>query len=281
MSGRGVVRGVSALAVALLLSACKGGTSDFVAIEAGDDRAILPEGELIGCFNPDLFATGTVWSAHWFVRRYEPIFGFYDVSFSIVETREVLGAASFNGEDNAVQVLVSSKGITGEGSTDEPAAFTGEFMAYYAIDPAVGEIRYLGAERLAGGVYAPYELADPHERLAFDLEPGESVMQSFTLTTNGTPREKDTVWTYEGQGSVEVPAGTIDVCQVGGSGHEPSLFVPTPKTVLGEETAFEILFARETGVPVLVSYTDDTSFPLDPIMEMRLVEAFIDGERVH
>ena len=274
------------LTLVLLLTACKGGTSDFIPDPAENDRDILPEGELIGCFNPGLYATGTTFTASYFVRRYEPTFGFYGVAFGITETREVIGAASFNGVDNAVQIRVSSLGEDiGAPSivplTNEPDSFTGEFMAYYAVDLPAGEVRYLGAERDKGDGYVLWELADPHEALAFDLEPGESVEQTFTLTTNGVSRTKDTVWTYQGQGSIDVPAGSIDACQVSGTGHEPSLFVPTPRTVVGAETAFEIFFAQGTGIPVYVEYTDDTSFPLDPVMEMRLIEAFIDGERVH
>lgn len=266
--------------IVLALGACKGGTSDVIPPQPELAREIQPVGALLDCFNPVLFQTGTTWTASWFVRRYEPTFGFYDVTFGITETRTVLGAASFNGEDDAIQVRVSSVGDggVGAGSTDEPENFTGEFLAYYALGPAGGEVRYLGAERESGepGVFEPWEVADPHERLEFDLEPGQSVEQEFALATNGIERDKETSWTYDGQGFISVPAGQIDVCQVSGVGHEPSLFVPT---VAGE--SFEILFALDTGIPVYIEYMDDTNFPMDPAMSMRLREAFLNGGRVH
>ncbi len=268
------------IVLALSLAACKGGTSSVIPFQPDDGRDILPEGELISCFNPDLFQTGTTWTATWFVRRYEPTFGFYDVTFGITETREVLGAVAFNGEDDAIQVRVSSvgDGSLGVGSTTEPQNFTGEFMAYYAIDLVAGEVRYLGAERDfgAGDGYEPWELADPYEVLAFDLEPEEFVEQIFTLTTDGVARDKQTLWTYDGQGTIDVSAGTINACQVSGVGHEPSLFVPT---VPG--SGFEIFFALGTGIPAYIEYMDDTNFPMDPVMSMHLVEATINGEAVH
>ncbi len=256
-----------------------------IAVTCVTDPVILPEGELIGCFNPDLFQTGTTWTTSYRVRRYDPEFGFYDVTFGITETREVLGAASFSGEDNAVQIKVSSVGAdigAPPGGvvplSTEPENFTGEFIAYYTVDLVLGEVRYLGAERDFGGGdgYEPWELADPYERLVFDLEPEEFVEQAFTLTTAGAARNKQTLWTYDGQGTIDVPAGTIDACRVSGVGHEPSLFVPT---VPGSD--FEIYFAIGTGIPAYIEYKDDTVFPQDPVMEMRLIEASIDGVPVH
>ena len=257
-----------------------------VSVTCVTDPVIVPEGELMACFNPDLFETGTSHTASYRVRRHSPeSSGFYDITFGITETREVIGAASFNGEDNAVQIRVTSMaediGIEPGGIipiTDELDTFTGTFMAYYAVDFVAGQVRYLGAERdLGEGGQEPYELADPHELLAFDLEPEESVAQTFTLTTAGTPRVKETLWVYDGQGSVEVPAGSIDVCQVSGTAHEPSLFVPTTA-----ESPFEILFASGTGIPVYVEYVQDNLglFP-DAVMNMQLIEASIDGEPVH
>lgn len=243
---------------------------------------------LMSCFNPDLYLkNSTVYTAKYLVRRYEPELGFYDISFEITETREVLGAASFNGENNAIQVRVSSVGVdvglppNPPGIipvTDEPEDFTGEFMAYYTADPS-GEVRYLGATRDLGegDGYEPYDLADPYERLVFNLEEGEFIEQTFTLTTNGTPRTKDTVWTYDGDASIDVPAGPIDVCQITGTGHEPSLFVPTTAA-----SNFKIGYGVGTGIPVHIEYLQDNQGAFnDVIMDMRLIEAAIDDEPVH
>lgn len=256
-----------------------------VSVTCVTDPVVLPEGDLIACFNPDLFQTGSTYTASYRVRRYAPeSLGFYDLSFGITETRTVLGAASFNGEDNAVRIQVSSLaediGIAPGGVvpiTDELDGFTGDFMAYYAVDFPAGKVRYLGAERDLGDGHEPYELADPHELLDFDPDPDEFVEQSFTLETNGAPRVKEVLWTYEGQGAIEVPAGSIDACKVSGTGHEPSLFVSTTAG-----SPFEIFFAIGTGIPVYIEYVQDNlgEFP-DAVMNMQLIEASIDGEPVH
>ncbi len=128
-----------------------------ILVDCVTDPVILPEGELIGCFNPDLFATGTTWTASYRVRRYEPVELFYDVTFGITETREIIGAASFNGEDNAIQIRISSIGedigVPPGGFvslTDEPEDFTGEFLAYYAVDLAAGGVAASDSWRTTG-----------------------------------------------------------------------------------------------------------------------------------
>lgn len=283
------------VAAALLLCACEGGSY------SGGNRLPDPQaGELLSCFNPDLYEVGTIYSIVYEVNKAVPPF-FDSGPMQVTETRTVLGAAIFEGEE-AIRVSVSV-------TLDTPAMvalygddFIHEFEAYYAAtadDLDAGRIRYLGSDKeLANpGVFEPYEVATPPEILPFDLpEPGDAFEQQFTLMTQGQggEREKATVRIFDGifegiddvtallgGGAIPsggaIPAGPIDVCKVSGTGFEPVLYKPT-----ANESAAHVLFAKGSGLPVYIEYVEsDSGFPNDPVVYMRMKSAILNGEPVH
>jgi hypothetical protein len=265
-----------------------GDTPDGDTPDGGTPDGGTPGGGLMNCFNQELYDTGSTFSITYEAQKSVDPWYESDV-FEVTETRTVLGTASFNGEDDAIEVAVSVHWDT-TASGGEHEEFVGEFKAYYALnfedldDP---RIRYLGSTKQNTDTldYEPWETADPPEVFPFALvEEGDSYEQELTVTTDGVARAKIVVMNFGGSVTSEVPAGDVESCMVTGTGFAPLLYMTSDKVKGAAEdefTPFVLHLAKETGIPVFIEFVQGPSeWGSDPTVHMEMVSATLNGERV-
>jgi hypothetical protein len=285
----------------VVLAACEGGSyegdedgaspvhlSDGSAPEGSATEGGAPEGGLMSCFNEGLYDDGSILSITYEAQKSVDPWYVSDV-FEVTETRTVFGTASFDGEDDAIEVGVSVHWDT-TASGGENEEFVGEFKAYYALDfedlddPRV---RYLGSTKQDADTldYEPWETADPPQVFRFALsEEDGSYEQEITMTTDGVERAKTVVMSFGGSVTSQVPAGDVDSCLVTGTGFAPVVYMTSGKvkgTTEDEFTPFVLHLAKETGIPVLIEFVQGpTEYGSDPTVHLEMVSATLNGEQV-
>jgi len=266
----------------LVFSACTGGSYDGDTNSPSSPDDLSSSGDLQNCFNEELYAIGSTYSISYEVQKHTESGGtiwYQSDMFQITETHTVLGQASFNGVDNAIEVAISVHPDT-TASGGEHEEFDDAYKAYYVLNDDVPDdprVEYLGSTKRNTGTsaYEIWQTAVPAEQFRFALPEGESFTQNFTMTTDSVAMDKTVVIGFEGDVTSTVPAGNIGACMVGGTGFAPLVYKTT------ESTAFTLHLAKDIGIPVLIEFTEGpTNWGMDPVVHMEMVSATVNGTKV-
>ncbi len=163
------------------------------------------------CFNSTLYAQGTQYQT---ISQETIAFDGEAFSERKSDTYTVGGMTTFDGR-TAIEVTDFQE--NGEGD----AAYSFTSMDYFQVDTTNSRFSYLGYVEEDGG-FTYREYLRPAFVLRFDLNPGDSYTQSFTVfgedsspdgTVNSYSYEETLTISYVGRENVTVPAGTFETCK--------------------------------------------------------------------
>ena len=208
-------------------------------------EVIAGSGSALECFNPDFFAPGTM-----SISTTRVTGGAGTGETTILDTqRTVMGTTTFIGENLTeidLRIDIAVGDITIPSTSTE----------YAELDPSTPRFLEYGirTETAAQGVTTVATTTfDPPISFRFDLDPGDSYTQNYDSITEtdfgfGQPTtattQKEDTWTYLGQESVTVPAGTFNACKFRKDE------IVTGATGGTEQVSSELWFDVDTGLEV-------------------------------